>query len=522
MTERSSRSGVRLAELVATISLGTDLGLGQPMEHVIRQTLIALRMSEMLGVEESERAVVYYSGLLAWVGCHTDAYEQAKWFGDDIAVKADGFLADEPGPAFLLSHLGAGKPLLERARLGLALPLAIRRRALVDLENHWRAADELARRLGLGAEVRQSLKESYERWDGKGAFGAKGDEIRLASRLVYLADVVAAFHRAGGVEAAVAVAKQRSGSHFDPALVNLFCEQAPVLLGDLDSATSWEAVIAAEPALETVVSDQKFEDVLEAIGDFADLKSPWILGHSRGVADLAAEAARGYRLPEREVVTLRRAALVHDLGRLGVSNAIWDKRGELSQAEMERVRMHPYLSERMLSFSPVLAPLGAIAVQHHEHLDGTGYPRGLSGDAITLAGRILAAADTYHAMKEIRPHRPALSTAEAASELRAEVEAGHLDGDAADAVLRAAGHRVKLRRQWPAGLSAREVEVLRLVARGLSNKEIASELVISRKTAGSHVEHIYAKIGASNRARASLFAMKHGLMSDTQPLEHAQ
>jgi HD-GYP domain-containing protein (c-di-GMP phosphodiesterase class II) len=511
MREPSSRSKVRLAELVATISLGTDLGLGQPMEHVIRQTLIALRMSERLGFEESERAVVYYSGLLAWVGCHTDAYEQAKWFGDDISVKADGFLVDEAGPAFLLSHLGAGRPLLERARLGLALPLAARRGALVDLENHWRGADELARRLGLGAEVRQSLKESFERWDGKGAFGAKGDEIRLASRLVYLADVVAAFHRAGGVEAAVVVAKQRSGSHFDPALVTLFCEQAPVLLSDLDSPTSWDAVIAAEPALEVLVSDEKFEDVLEAIGDFTDLKSPWTIGHSRGVADLAAGAARTYGLPERDVVTLRRAALVHDLGRLGVSNAIWDKRGELTHSEMERVRMHPYLSERMLSFSPALIPLGQIAVQHHEHLDGSGYPRGLSGDAISLSGRILAAADVYHAMTEMRPHRPALSPEEAASELRAEVKAGRLDGDTADAVLRAAGHRIKRRRQWPAGLTGREVEVLRLLARGLSNKEIASELVISRKTAGNHIEHIYTKIGVSNRARASLFAMKHGL-----------
>jgi HD-GYP domain-containing protein (c-di-GMP phosphodiesterase class II) len=294
-----------------------------------------------------------------------------------------------------------------------------------------------------------------------------------------------------------------------------------MLFGDLDSATSWDAVIAAEPALEVVVSDEKFEDVLEAIGDFTDLKSPWTMGHSRGVADLAAEAARGYGLPADDVVTVRRAGLVHDLGRLGVSNAIWDKRGELTQAEMERVRLHPYLSERMLAFSPALAPLGAIAVQHHERLDGSGYPRGLSGDAITPAGTILAAADTYHAMTEIRPHRPARSREEAASELRAEVAAGRLDGDAADAVLRAAGHRVKRRREWPAGLTAREVEVLRLVARGLSNKEIAAELVISRKTAGSHVEHIYTKIGVSNRARASLFAMKHGLMTDAQPLEHA-
>ena len=197
-----------------------------------------------------------------------------------------------------------------------------------------------------------------------------------------------------------------------------------------------------------------------------------------------------------------------------MSNGIWDKRGPLTPAEMERVRLHPYLTERMLAFSPALAPLGAIAVQHHERLDGSGYPHGLSGDAITPAGRILAAADVYRACTEPRPHRPGRSPDDAAAELRAEVTAGRIDGDAASAVLAAAGHRVSRRREWPAGLTAREVEVLRLVARGLSNREIAEQLTISRKTAGNHVEHIYSKIGVSNRARASLFAMKHGLMSD--------
>jgi HD-GYP domain-containing protein (c-di-GMP phosphodiesterase class II) len=521
MTEHASRSRVRLAELVATLSLGTDLGMGQPMEHVLRECLIALRLSERLGLDEAERGVVYYGALLAWVGCHTDAYEQAKWFGDDIGLKRNARLVDGGGFGMLVSHLGAGKPFHERARLALAFPGDGLRAVLSMLENHWLATDAMAVRLGLGDDVRLTLKQSFERWDGKGAFGLRGEQIALTSRLVNVADVVEVFHRTGGVEAAVSVARERSGTQFDPALVEMFCEEAPMLFGDLDSATSWDAVIAAEPALEVVVSDEKFEDVLEAIGDFTDLKSPWTMGHSRGVADLAAEAARGYGLPADDVVTVRRAGLVHDLGRLGVSNAIWDKRGELTQAEMERVRLHPYLSERMLAFSPALAPLGAIAVQHHERLDGSGYPRGLSGDAITPAGTILAAADTYHAMTEIRPHRPARSREEAASELRAEVAAGRLDGDATDAVLRAAGHRVKRRREWPAGLTAREVEVLRLVARGLSNKEIAAELVISRKTAGSHVEHIYTKIGVSNRARASLFAMKHGLMTDAQPLEHA-
>ena len=318
----TQRFDVRLAELVATISLGTDLGLGQPMEHIIRQTLIALRMSELLHLDESERTVVYYSGLLAWVGCHTDAYEQAKWFGDDIKVKADGEQWTGGMATFLVSHVGAGKPALERARLGITF-LGPGRRAMMSLlENHWLATDALTQRLGLGEDVRQSLKESYERWDGKGAFGAKGEEIMLTSRLVYLADVIEVFHRDGGVDAAVGVVKERSGSHFDPALVDLFCEQAPVLLSDLDSASSWDTVIAAEPQLGRLVSEERFDDVLEAIGDFADLKSPYTIGHSRAVADLAAEGARTLGMSETDVVTIRRAGFVHDFGRLGVSNAI--------------------------------------------------------------------------------------------------------------------------------------------------------------------------------------------------------
>jgi HD-GYP domain-containing protein (c-di-GMP phosphodiesterase class II) len=231
------------------------------------------------------------------------------------------------------------------------------------------------------------------------------------------------------------------------------------------------------------------------------------------VAALAAAAARGHGLSDDDVVVVRRAGLVHDLGRLGVSNTIWDKRGLLTAPERERVRLHPYLTERMLASSAGLSTLGAIAVQHHERLDGSGYPRGLTGDAMTLLGKVLATADAYHAMTEPRPHRPALPASQAATELRAGVGRSLFEAGTVDAVLRAAGHAVKRRRALPAGLTPREVEVLRLLVRGLSYKEIAQELVISRKTAGSHVEHIYAKLGVSNRARASLFAMKHGLMA---------
>jgi HD-GYP domain-containing protein (c-di-GMP phosphodiesterase class II) len=508
---------VRLAELIAMISLGTDLGLGQPMEHAMRQSLIALRLAERLGLDETTRAVVYYVGLIGWVGCHVDAYEQAKWFGDDMALKADALhvdMAGLPARAFIWSHVGAGRGLMERARLGVRFVGDGRRAANDMVENHWLATNELAGRLGLGPQVREGLYQTFERWDGKGVPAeVKGSEILVPARVVNLADVVEVYHRTGGVDAAVAVARERSGTQFDPALVDVFCAEAPTLFSDVDSVTSWPAVIEAEPALGIVLSDGELESALEAIADFTDLKSPWTIGHSRGVADLACVATKIYGLSDGDARSVRRAGLVHDLGRLGVSNAIWDKRGTLTPAELERVRLHPYLTERMLASSEALASVGAIAVQHHERLDGSGYPRGLDGDAIAPAGRVLAAADAYHAMTEARPHRAARPAPEAAVELRAGVRRALFDGDAVDAVLRAAGHPVSRRRAWPAGLTTREIEVLRLLVRGLSNKEIAERLVISRKTAGSHVEHIYSKIGVSNRARASLFAMKHGLMT---------
>jgi HD-GYP domain-containing protein (c-di-GMP phosphodiesterase class II) len=512
-----------LAELVALLSLGTDLGLGQPMEHMVRACLLALRLADHLGLDESQRSVLYYSGLLAWVGCHTDAYEQAKWLGDDLGSKCDshyGYDLGRAGPAtaFLLKHIGgAGRPLHERARVTLGF-LGDGRRSLAALaENHYLATDELAQRLGLGADVREALRQSYERWDGRGAFGLKGAKIVIASRLINLADVVEVFRRSGGVDAAVAVARERSGTQFDPELVEVFCDRAPMLFSDLDDATSWDLVIDAEPSLGQPVPSGNLDDALAAIGEFAELKSAWRMGYAPAVAELAAAAARTVGLPAEDVTTLRRSALVEDLGHLGVSNAIWDKRGPLSRSEVERVRLHPYLTERMLSFSPALAPLGTLAALHHERLDGSGYPRGLSGDAISPAGRVLAAADVYQALIESRPHRPARSPEAAASELRGEVAARRLDGDAVDAVLRTAGHRVRRRKEWPSGLTGREVEVLRLVARGLSNKEIARALRISAKTAGTHVEHIYTKIAVSNRAQASLFAMRHGLMTDVAP-----
>ena len=517
---RPPKGSVRLAELLGVLSFGADLGMGQPMEHVLRQCLIALRLAKRVGLSEAEQLVVFYASLMAWVGCHVDAYEQAKWFGDDLALKSDSRLVDLAGPMvqrlFMARHLAAKEPMLKR--VGAGLDFARNggvRDAHAMIRNHWLAADDLARRLGLDAPVRDSVEQTFERWDGHGVpRGAKGADILVTSQLVNLADVVEVFHRGGGVESAIRVARERSGTQFAPDLVEVFAREARGLFDELASSNTWDAVMAAEPGPGVRLFEDEFIAALEAIADFVDVKSPYTIGHSRAVADLAEAAARHQGLPEPEARAVRWAGLLHDLGRLGVPNTIWDKAGDLTEVEAERVRMHPYLTERMLAFSPTLAPLGAIAVQHHERLDGSGYPRGLTGDALTPAGAILAAADTYRAWLEPRPHRPVGTVDEVRERLRAEVRIGRLDAGAVDAVLAAAGHPVKARKDWPAGLTGREVQVLQLMARGLSNRLIADELVISPKTVGHHVEHVYAKLGVSNRAMASLFASKSGLLRD--------
>lgn len=520
MVARDGDSGVCVAELIAALSLGTDLGLGQPMEHVLRMCVLALGLGERFGLSESERSVVYYVALLAWVGCCADSFEQARWFGDDIAARADYYPTDLVGwgkARFVMRHVGAGDSPARRARTALEFILAGRRAIETMRGTHCVIAADLAGRLGLGQAVREALYEVFERWDGRGDPGRlAGEAISRPVRLVQLADVVEVFHREGGIDAAVAVARERSGAQFDPAVVECFCDGAHELLTPLSATTSWDTVIEAQPGLRQNLSDEELDAALEAIADFADLKSPYTMGHSRGVADLASEAARAWGVAGEAVRTVRRAGLVHDLGRLGVSNAIWDKQGPLTALETERVRLHPYLTERMLSGSPVLAPLGALAAQHHERLDGSGYPRALKANALSPRARVLAAADAYRAMLEPRPHREARTPADAADELHAEAHAGRLDGEAVDAVLRAAGHQTTLRATRPAGLTAREVEILRLLARGLLNKEIARRLHITPKTVGNHVQHIYAKIGVSSRAAAGLFATEHGLLAGAE------
>ena len=520
MSDNGDQGPVRLAELVAALSLGIDLGFGQPMEHVLRQCLIGLRLAERLGLGEQQRATVYYTALLINVGCHSDAHEQAKWFGDVIALKTIKFKHESRSlrmTASSVSFIGSGHPPLHRFRLGLEFLLSGRREVDDMVAHHAAIARSLGEQLSLPDDVLAALGAAYERWDGRGWPGKlKGNGIPLAARIAQVAEYVEVANRIGGVAAARRLARDWRGGQFDPVVADLLIAEGDALLSGIDTLTVWDAVISAEPSLAVVVLGERLDAALMAIANFVDLKSPYFLGHAQGVADLAGEAALRLGMTDAEVRLLRQGGLLHGLGRLGISNAIWDKRGPLGPGEWERVRLQPYLTERMLRQSRALAPVARIVVQIRERLDGSGYPHGLTGNAISREARILAAADAYQAMGEPRPHRPARPADEAAAALRADVKLGRHDAEAVEAVLGAAGHRVVRRREGPAGLTLREVEILKLVARGLSNKEIGTSLFISAKTVANHVEHIYAKIDASTRAGAGLFAMRHGLLPEQQ------
>lgn len=509
--------GVRLAELVAALSLATDLGLGQPQQHIIRQTLLATRMAELEGLPDDERTAIFYVSLLAWVGCVADAHEMAKWFGDDMAVRANSYLVDMAGLAmmrFMIGHVASGSSPIRRLTMIGRFLAGGSKEVEHSMSTHCETSGELSLRLGLGPEVRDPLQHAFERWDGKGSpAGLAGPEIARIMRIIHVANDVEAFHRIGGVDAAVQMVRSRRGTEFDPELVDHFCAHTDELFASIDELDGWDTLIGTDGALGRELTDDELDHALEAFADYADVKSPYTLGHSRGVARLAEAAAATVGLPTDDVTLVRRAGLVHDVGVIGVSAGILDKVERLTETERERIRTHPYLTARTFSKPTALASIGQLAAMHHERMDGSGYPSGLGAGAIPMTARVIAAADVYHALLEPRPHRAAMLPDTAQQVLTAEVTDGRLDGDAVRAVLDAAGHRTHRRAGHPRGLTNREVEVLVLLSRGLTKKQIAKALTISTKTVNAHVEHIYTKLGVTSRGTAALFAMRHGLIT---------
>ena len=512
-------SRLRLAEFLGGLSLVTDLGMGHPPEEAIRGCLLATRLAGELGICQPELADVYYTALLRYLGCHGSAHEEGAAFaGDDLGIRQAGVVTDFNDPrdvvAFLVTRVGKGKAAPQRIGM-IARAAASGTRIGDTISNSFcEVGAATARRLGLPATVQDSLFHIFERWDGKGPHGLKGDAIPLATRIASLSALAVVLYRVGGAQAAVDVIGRRAGKGLDPDAARVFLGKSADLLNGPAGEDAWRSFLEEEPQPVLRLEERWLDDAARAFADLVDLKSPFFHGHSQGVADLAEAAARALGLDEPDLVILRRASLLHDLGRAGVRNGIWEKPGPLSMGEWEQVRLHAYQSERILARSPALAPLATVAGMHHERLDGSGYHRQATAAATPRAARILAAADAYHAMTEERPHRPQLTAAAAAAQLTEDVRVGRFDAEVVTAILDVAGqHGHSTRHAWPANLTDREIDVLRLVARGLSNKQVASELVVSEHTVRHHTLHIYAKLGVSTRGAAALFAMEHGLLA---------
>ncbi len=506
---------LRLAELMGAMSIATDIGLGAPLEAGLSVCLLSMRLGEAMGLPDQELGRAYILALLRHIGCTADSDQMAAMGGDEFAMNMAIAPLDHVDPRQvmprMLRHLAAEFP-------GARFPPAVLRLLAMapKMRTHDLArcevAEMLADRMGFDRQVQQDVRLFNERWDGKGPARLGGEAIPLPVRAVQVAEGVMVLRHAGGASGVPEVVRRRSRTMYAPDAAEAFLRDPDAILSATDVPSVWDAVMSAEPEPRVDLGAERLDAALRAMAEFADLKSSFLVGHSTGVGDLAGAAAERAGLPPADVEEVHRAALVHDVGRVGVSATIWNRKGTLSFDQWEKVRMHPYYTDRVLDRPEALRRLAGVASMHHERMDASGYFRRVPGAQQPPGARLLAAADAFHAMLEPRPHREALTRERAAEELRGEVRAGRLDADAVEAVLAAAGQPVRRRREHVASLTAREVEVLRLVARGLSIREIGRTLTIAPKTADAHIQHIYTKVGVSTRAAATLFAMEHDLV----------
>jgi HD-GYP domain-containing protein (c-di-GMP phosphodiesterase class II)/DNA-binding CsgD family transcriptional regulator len=498
---------VRIGELLGALSLATDLAAGLPLETSLRTCVLAARLARLVG--STALGEVRTATLLRHLGCTAFAHEAARLGGDDHDLLTTYAGVDRGRRSAVV-----GRTVTQLARTA---PLGRRLAAMARVITHPGAgaalvsaqctqAVALAEDLQLPDGVTAALGQMYERYDGRGGpHQLAGDAIRPAAQILHLAELVEVHHRTRGRDPTIAEVRRRRGRHIAPALADAFLTEHAPLWSVLEAPSVWDDYLGDEAAGDAGVD---LDRIATAFGRFADLKSPYMLGHSTGVAALVEAACEDRAVRPRA----RIAALLHDLGTVSVPNGIWDKPGPLNAMEWERVRLHGYYTQRILTQTPLLADLAVMAGAHHERLDGSGYHRSASAGMLDREARLIAAADAYQAMRQTRAHRPALTAAAAAEALARDAREGRLCPRAVDAVLGAAG-LPRPERGLPAGLTPREVEVLVHLARGSTNKEIATALGIAVRTANHHVENIYAKLDVTTRAAAAVFAVRHNLVS---------
>lgn len=517
---------VRRADFMMVLAYATDLATGQSRDFALRSCVLAMRLADKMGLDDSGRREVYHQAILRYIGCNADTHLLASAFGDEIALRQDLALADlgsqsELGAIFIkaFSRVFEGMPPdeLQRAvQQGLASALQV---SVPILSGHCEVAQRIGQRIGLDGDMLKNLGQLYERWDGHGLpRGLSGTDVRLPVRIVTLAQDVIALVEAHGYEAMAAAIARRRGGAYEAELADLFLNDARDLIDGIDAAVGREAILALEPQPHAYLDEARCEEAWVAIADMIDMRMPFTLGHSRAVAALAEAAGRCMGLPAPDIRAIRWASYAHDIGELAVPVSTWLRPAPLAVREADAARLHPYHGERALAaLGAEGQAVAALVLRHHERLDGTGYHRYAKAPDLSPAARILAAAEAYQTAREDRPYRPAMTAEAAAARLRALVREGKLCPDGAEAVLTAAGQtsRRSTPASAPAGLTARELEVLGLIAAGHTAKETARLLQISPKTADNHIQNLYSKIGVSTRAGAALYALERGLVQQS-------
>ena len=513
---------VRRADFLMALAYATDLATGHSRDFALRSCVLAMRFAEVEKLDVPTRRSIFHQALLRFIGCNADTHLLAAAWGDEITLRRELHHIDMGNRAefveifvrALTRKFAGASPdeLTEAVKRGLAEAPQVN---IPILSGHCEVAQRIAERIGLPEEIRENLGQIYERWDGKGLpRGLSGNAVKFPVRVVTMAqDAIALTDHHGFVTMKEMIAK-RAGGGYEPELVDLFLTHADKLLEGLDGPVDRATILALEPAPHSMLDEQACEEAYLAIADMIDMRMPFTFGHSRAVASLADAAGKQLGLPASDIRDVRWAAYTHDIGELAIPVSTWMRTGPLTERETDAAHLHPYHGERALaSLGGDGKAIAALVQRHHEHLDGSGYHRNSRGPDLSPAARILAAAEAFQTAREARPYRPALTDAASAAKLRSAVREAKLCHDAVEAVLTCAGQPARrATAERLAGLTPREIEVLRLIAAGDTAKEAARKLDIAPKTADNHIQSLYSKIGVTTRAGAALYALERGLV----------
>ncbi|KQR81515.1 LuxR family transcriptional regulator [Burkholderia sp. Leaf177] len=491
-----SLSTVRVFDAVKALAFIGDLSMGQPTGHSQRTAWLATCIADASLADPSTRDAVRETSLLRWSGCTANAAGFADVFGDDIAIRI-AMIEGREGWADPLKALGGASAVLS--------PLA---------QIHCEVSGEVARMLGLGDETETALRRIFETWDGQGLPAHHAREtVPLAVLIVALAGDLEAFSRIYGIERTVELITQRADARYPLRLAEIATRNAARWLAELELFSSADL----DARLTTPRMEQQTS--VELIADIIDLKLPWMTGFSREVAMTAAQCCARLTPEKSAHARVYLAGLMHGIGRASVPNQIWNTSGGLSESAWEKVRLVPYWTARAGKQAGALGDAAELASYAYERPDGSGYFRGVRDQSLTLEANVLAASVTFVALRSVRPWRAALSAEEAARQLREEAARGRLSDEVVNALLsddapllrRPVRHPVSSTSQG-VRLTAREIDVLRVISRGASNKEAARELTLSLSTVRTHVENVFRKLECSSRAAATLKASAMGVL----------